>query len=226
MNLERIKEHFEGDAETYESHVRKFVPFYQEQNEMMMDLLPFERTAEIRVADLGAGPGVLSEMVLKRFPRSRVLVFDLVEKMVNLAREKLDPFSERVEYQVGDLVSDDFGDGFNLVISGLAIHHLEDEEKRSLFRRIHAALRSGGLFLNRDIVSGATERLSATYENLWRLYVRSMGEDDAALMERYHAEDIPASLEDQLVWLRQAGFSDVACHWQRLNFAIYGGRKA
>jgi tRNA (cmo5U34)-methyltransferase len=165
-------------------------------------------------------------MVLKRFPRSRVLVFDLVEKMVNLAREKLDPFSERVEYQVGDLVSDDFGDGFNLVISGLAIHHLEDEEKRSLFRRIHAALRSGGLFLNRDIVSGATERLSATYENLWRLYVRSMGEDDAALMERYHAEDIPASLEDQLVWLRQAGFSDVACHWQRLNFAIYGGRKA
>jgi len=30
---------------------------------------------------------------------------------------------------------------------------------------------------------------------------------------------------DQLEWLREAGFVDVGCHWQRMNFAIFGGNK-
>jgi tRNA (cmo5U34)-methyltransferase len=225
MNLELVKQHFEGDADTYESHILKFVPFYREQNEMMMEMLPFERTSGIKAVDLGAGPGVLSEMLLRRFPRSKVLVFDLAEKMIALARENLSRFEDRVEYQLGNLATDDFGGGYDLVISGLSIHHLDHETKRSLFHRIYAALKSGGLFLNRDVVSGATERLSGMYVNLWRLYVRSMGEDDASMMKRYYAEDIPASVEEQLEWMREAGFIDVGCHWQRLNFAIYGGRK-
>jgi tRNA (cmo5U34)-methyltransferase len=225
MNLELVKQHFEGDADTYESHILKYVPFYREQNEMMMDLLPFERTAEIHAVDLGAGPGVLAGLLLRRFPRSRVLVVDLADKMIAAARENLGRFAERVDYRLGNIAEEDIGAGNDLVLSGLTIHHLDHEAKRSLFQRIHRALKSGGVFLNRDIVSGATERLSAMYENLWRLYVRSNGEDDESLMARYRVEDIPASLEEQLEWLRETGFADVACHWQRLNFAIYGGRK-
>lgn len=225
MNLEQVKRHFESEADTYETRIQQFVPFYQEQNDMMMELLPFERMAPIRALDLGAGPGVLAGLLLRGYPKSQVVVFDLAEKMIAAAQESLKRFEGRAAYQLGNIASDDFGAGYDLVISGLSIHHLDHPAKRDLYHRIFAALKPGGLFLNRDIVCGATERLTQMYESLWRLYVRSNGQDDAAMMERYRAEDLPASVEDQLEWLRDAGFVDVGCHWQRVNFAIFGGRK-
>jgi tRNA (cmo5U34)-methyltransferase len=225
MNLQRVKEHFEEDASDYDDHITHFVPYYREQNEMMMELLPFEKTTAVRGLDLGSGTGVLAEGILRKYPLAEVTVFDLADNMLEAARERLKKFESRVRFQKGDFSKDEFGIGYDLILAGLSIHHLEDRHKRELYRRIYLALLPGGVFLNRDVILGATERLDAGYIRLWREYVRSMGEDDAALMERYHAEDHPACVEDQLEWLRAAGFVDVGCHWQRINYAIFGGHK-
>jgi tRNA (cmo5U34)-methyltransferase len=225
MNLQRVKDHFEGEANDYDACISHFVPYYREQNEMMMTLLPFEGGERIRALDLGAGTGVLAEGILRRCPLAEVKVFDLAEGMLAAARDRLQKFEARVTYQKGDFSRDDFGIGYDVILSGLSIHHLEDPEKRRLYRKIYLALHPGGLFLNRDIIRGATDRLDEIYVRLWREYVRANGEDDVALMERFHAEDRPACLEDQLDWLRSAGFVDVGCHWQRINYAVFGGRK-
>ncbi|MGB7537615.1 MAG: methyltransferase [Anaerolineales bacterium] len=225
MNLQRVEEHFNEDASDYDNHIVKFVPYYLEQNEMMMELLPFEGTARVRGLDLGAGTGVLAEGVLRRYPLAEVTVFDLSENMLAAARERLIKFENRITLQKGDFSKDDFGIGYDLILSGLSIHHLSNPRKQELFRRIYLALNPGGVFLNRDVIKGATDRLDEIYIRLWRQYIRSMGEDDAACMERYYAEDVPACVEDQLEWMRQAGFVDVGCHWQRTNYAIYGGHK-
>jgi tRNA (cmo5U34)-methyltransferase len=225
MNLQQVREHFEGDAADYDNHIVHFVPYYREQNEMMLTLLPFDGTEHIRALDLGAGTGVLAEGILRRFPLADVKVFDLAENMLETARTRLMKFESRVTFQKGDFSSDDFGIGYDLILSGLSIHHLDDPAKQRLYRRIYLALNPGGVFLNRDVIRGATDRLDAIYLRLWREYVRSMGEDDKALMERFYAEDRPACVEDQLDWLRRAGFVDVGCHWQRINYAVFGGRK-
>ena len=67
--------------------------------------------------------------------------------------------------------------------------------------------------------------ISETYHRLWREFIRANGEDDQRWFSTYLAEDIPARVEDQLQWLSNSGFKDVGCHWQYLNFAIFGGSK-
>jgi tRNA (cmo5U34)-methyltransferase len=225
MNVQRVKDHFEQDALTYDRHIIRFVPYYAEQNDVMMDLLPWEGTVRIRGLDLGAGTGVLAEGILRRYPLAEVTVFDLADNMLEAARGRLKKFESRAVFRKGDFSRDDFGIGYDLVLSGLSIHHLEDPRKRELYRKIYLALNPGGLFLCRDIIRGATVRLDGIYIRLWRDYVRSTGENDAELMDRYAEEDHPACVEDQLEWLREAGFVDVGCHWQRINFAIFGGHK-
>ena len=225
MNLQRVKDHFEGDASDYDNHILRFVPNYREQNEAMMELLPFAGMAPIRGLDLGAGTGVLAEGILRRFPLAEMTVFDLAENMLSAAGRRLKKYGPRVTFRRGDFSTEDFGRGYDVILSGLSIHHLTDLQKQDLYERIYRALNPGGIFLNRDVVRGATERLDGFYLCLWREYIRSMGEDDAACMERYYAEDIPATVEDQLDWLRKAGFADVGCHWQRTNYAIFGGYK-
>ncbi len=225
MNLQRVKDHFEGDAPGYDADILKFIPYYREQNQAMMDLIPFEGNARIRALDLGTGTGVLADFILRRYPFAEMTVLDMAENMLAAARERLAAFSNRVTFLHGDFSREEFGFGYDLILSGLSIHHLEDPAKKDLYRRIYQALNPGGLFLNRDMIRGATERLNAVYEHLWLEYVRSMGEDPEAVRETYLAEDIPACVEDQLEWLREAGFVDVGCHWQRMNFAIFGGHK-
>lgn len=226
MNLEQVSAHFEGQAFVYDASIPNFIPHYQVQNDLMLELVPFERTAPLAALDLGAGTGVLSHLILAHFPNARLVVFDLAQNMLSVARRNLAPFEPRVTFRQGNFAVDEVGAGYDLIVAGLSIHHLDHAGKRRLYQRLFDALNPGGLFLCRDVVLGPTPSLTRQYEQLWRRYVRANGEDDEALMGRYQREDIPAPVVDQLRWLQEAGFAEVDCYWRHLNFAIFGGQKA
>ena len=95
-----------------------------------------------RVLDLGSGTGNLA----RRLPHFETLVcVDVSLEMTRLAREKL---ADRpgVEFVTADLLEyfDRPGPAFDAVLSTYAIHHLLEDEKRSLFERIAARLAPGG----------------------------------------------------------------------------------
>ena len=96
---------------------------------------------------------------------------------------------------------------FDAVVSGLAIHHLEDSRKRQLFGEVHALLAPGGVFANLDLVRSATPALHERFR-------REIGrvEDDPS--------DRLALLADQLAWLRDAGFDGADCHFKWLELAL------
>jgi tRNA (cmo5U34)-methyltransferase len=81
------------------------------------------------------------------------------------------------------------------------------------------------MFLNRELVLGATPAWTRRYEQLWREHVTLAGESDRGWFQQYLDEDQPASVEDHLTWLRDAAFVEIACHFRRLNFAVFGGSK-
>jgi SAM-dependent methyltransferase len=93
------------------------------------------------------------------------------------------------------------------VVSGLAIHHLEDERKRELFAEIHVLLTPGGVFANLDLVASASSRL---HERFRREIGRT--EDDPT--------DRLAYLAAQMSWLREAGFAEVDCHFKWLEMTL------
>jgi len=221
----RVREHFEEEAVVYDRSILRLVPHYEEQHDVLLQLIPFPRDRAIRVLDLGCGTGVLTFVVLEAFPHARAVSLDLTANMILEAGKTLARFGDRSTLRQGDFGRDDLGGPFDLVVSGLAIHHLDDPGKRALYRRIFAALAPGGVFFNREIVRGATPAITTTYERLWRRFAERDGELDDTWFRKYFDEDKPAAVEEQLAWPRDAGFADVGCHWQYLNFAIFGGRR-
>ena len=188
-------------------------------------MIPFDTDAELKALDLGAGTGILSELILTSFPKSRVTAFDLSEKMLEVFSKKLSGYKDRLDTKLGDFSAHDIGRNYDLIVSGLAIHHLDDEGKRFLFKRIFGSLNKGGTLLIRDCVTGATPDLTECYEKLWRAFMQANGEDGAKWFARYLEEDTPSSVNEQLAWLSEAGFDNIGCHWRYLNFAIFGGEK-
>ncbi len=226
MSLDAVRKQFEQIAFDYDGLIPRLIPYYREQHDLILQLIPFETNANIKVLDLGAGTGILSALILQAFPQANVAAFDMAENMLKICQTNLSAFGKRLTLQQGNFAEDDFGSGYDLVVSGLAIHHLDSEGKQKLFHKLFRSMNSGGILLIRDIVTGATPRLTEQYEQLWRQYMKANGEDDAAWFENYLEEDIPSSVEEQTKWLAEAGFADASCHWRYLNFAIFGGVKS
>lgn len=225
MNNPSAQTVFERTAATYDAARAKLIPPYERFYGTAVGLLPFDRDAEIRVLDLGAGTGLLSAFVRERFPNARLKLVDVAEGMLERARQRLG--NDRVDYAVLDYGSEPIAGEWEAIVSALSIHHLENEAKRELFGRIHAALVPCGVFVNAEQVAGPTAELTRRYHEQWLQQIRERGatEQEIADAEYRMQADRCSSVEEQLAWMREAGFSDADCWLKEGRFAVMRGTR-
>jgi tRNA (cmo5U34)-methyltransferase len=149
------------------------------------------------VLELGTGTGETALRVLARNPGARWTGVDSSAAMVEHARTRLPQADLRVQR-----LEDPLPPGpFDLVVSVLAIHHLDAEGKRDLFARIAQVAE---LFVLGDVV------------------VSERPED--AVIEINDARDRPSSVAEQLAWLEEAGF-DADASYVRPDLAVFRARR-
>jgi trans-aconitate 2-methyltransferase len=95
------------------------------------------------VLDAGCGSGRVTRLLVERLPEGRVIGVDASPAMIEEAKGNLAEFSDRVALQVGDLAKLELDSEVDVVFSNATFHWIRDHEV--LFRRLHAALRPGGL---------------------------------------------------------------------------------
>ncbi len=123
--------------------------------------------------------------------------------MLAAAPASLDPRRSRLHQS---RLQDSLPEGpFDLVVSMLAVHHLQGPGKADLFRRVAGVLTAGGRFVLADLV---------------------VPEDpDDVVTPIDGIEDVPSSLTDQLNWLAAAGLSSQVS-WQHRDLAVITSTKA
>lgn len=93
------------------------------------------------VLDAGCGSGRVTKLLLDQLPRGRVIGADAAPSMIAQARERF-AGDERVELIVADLTELELSDPVDAVFSNATFHWILDH--RTLFARLHDALRPGG----------------------------------------------------------------------------------
>jgi tRNA (cmo5U34)-methyltransferase len=196
-----------SDPERVAEYLSREIPHRQVAESMLLAGLP---PRVERVLDLGTGDGRLIGLVRTVHPQAEAVGIDSSQPMLDRAAPRF-PASSATELRIHDLRDPlpEIG-RFDAVVSGLAIHHLEDDRKRELFAEVHRLLAPGGVFANLDLVTAATPELHERFR-------REIGrpEDDPT--------DRLSPLCDQLAWLRAAGFADVDCHFKWLQLTLVVG---
>ena len=224
-----IGDAFDDSAAYYDEWVRIALPDYDAIFSVAQDVIPFKIERRIDVFDLGAGTGLFSQHVLEKYPQARFTLIDVAEEMLAVAEQRFQANSDQFKFVIDDYREINFHEEFDLVISSLSIHHLTDDEKQDLFRRIHTSLRKGGVFINVDQVRGPTVNLEELYWSDWLAKVRARGTDEERISEsiaRRKAYDKDALLTDQLQWLEEADFVDVDCVYKNHFVAVFYGRRS
>jgi tRNA (cmo5U34)-methyltransferase len=192
---------FHFDPDTYMDLMRAEVPLYE-----TLQATVARATGGVEastVLDLGTGTGETLSRVLAVHPGARAVGVDESERMLEVARARL--AGDEVDLVVADLADALPAGPFDLVVSALAVHHLDGPGKADLFRRIAAVLTTGGRFVLGDVVVPENAAHAVT-----------------PLSDDY---DKPSTVAEQVQWLRQAGLTP-AVIWQGDDLAVLTADRA
>jgi len=283
-----VRTHFDRRATDYDGYRRNLIVNYDEYYSIGIDMLACSKAAP-RVLDLGAGTGLSTLFLLKRFPDARVTLLDFSEEMLSVARERFRD-NPNINYVVGDyrflLLDESLGrlssgipggsvggvpggvtgesvggvtggvtgesisglsgesiDGmlsgmpgesigimpdapFDIVISGLSIHHLTFAEKQELTSRIYSLLAPDGEFLNSDMVRCEIEKQEQEMQIRLKSFLSlSLTEEQIQKFEDSQSIDIPETVSGYLELMRKAGFQFVDCLYRYWIYGVFYGRK-
>ena len=142
----------------------------------------------LKILDVGCGTGLMSEILLEKFPLAQIPAFDIDEKMIEQFRQKIarwpSPRQVRLQINVGNLFEFSTADKFDLIVTGGV---LESVPLQPAITRLKNFLAPNGFFLN-----------IALKQNWFTRYILG-----------YIFNLTPYELRTNLGALRQAGFNKV-----------------
>ena len=214
------------NASEYDISRRRLIPCYDSFYNSAADLAAYSiKSPSPAILDLGAGTGLLSEFVMSKIKSASLTLLDESPDMLSKAATRLAQYKPAIIIQA---MTDPLPAGsFHAVISSLAIHHLTDEDKRNLFKRIYDSLAPGGVFINGEQILGETAWQQQLYENMHLNGARALGsnEDEIHAAQERMTYDKCATLPDQISWLKEIGYHNAATFFHAFRFAVYAGWK-
>ena len=230
----------EKTVQWYLASVRGAIPFARDQFAIMLQIVENGRQPVRRFLDLGAGDGILSAVLLARYPAAEPVLVDFSPPMLAAARERLAPLAIQSTFLEADLATPAWRDAvaayapFDAVVSSFAIHHLEDERKRALYGELLDLLAPGGTFAQIEHISADTAWMARAFEEgmidaIWEYGRRSdqpLTRDAAAAAYTNRLDrdaNRLAPLDAQCAWLRDAGYVEVTAPFRWYEIAVFGG---
>lgn len=181
----------------------------------------------VNILELACGTGILTTRIQKTHPDATLTCIDRSPEMLAVARKK--PENTGVTLIEGDVL-DPWPDGpYDAVVSTFCIIAFEPDVQLSLLRRIHTALRPGGI-----CITGCSVRPKNTEEekhllNEWETFMQD-GELDPAEIHRQITSwgtagdhiPTPDAFQDML---KEAGFTHIRCTYNQELYAVFVGER-
>jgi 2-polyprenyl-3-methyl-5-hydroxy-6-metoxy-1,4-benzoquinol methylase len=187
INLKRILNRRREQAQVYFNQVagrfdRVYGPgrSWQAFGHLLLRIIP-----PLIVADLGAGEGLLSELLARRC--KKVIAVDNSEKIVAFGAAKAKKNNlKNLEFRLGDLQAPPIEpDSVDLVVLSQALHHAEEPAKA--LAGVHKILKAGGQLMVLDLLKHQFEQAHQLYGDRWLGFAES----------------------ELNTWLEQAGFKKI-----------------
>ena len=198
--LERMDSFFEKRVEEYDEHMLNEVEGCKEGYIKMAQLIP---DGTQNLLDLGCGTGLELDEIFKIHPHIHVTGIDLTEAMLCRLRQKHP--DKNIRLICDDYFKTDFGkESFDCAVSFQSLHHFTHEKKIGLYKKIHSALKTKGVYIECDYMV-LTQQEEDLYFSENERKRKAQGISDGVFCHY----DTPCTTENQIMLLKKAGFRTV-----------------
>ena len=132
---------------------RAMAPLMMMPAELIAELLNAEAAPKWKVLDIAAGHGMFGIAIAKHNPNAQIVALDW-PNVLAVARENAERagVADRMTLLPGSAFDVDFGTNYDLVLLTNFLHHFDFQTCEELLRKVHRALKPGGLAVTFEFV--------------------------------------------------------------------------
>ena len=224
MENKEVKTAFNNAADNYDTNRKEIIPHMDVYYQTAVELT--KKFNNPSILDLGAGTGILTELLHQTHPQSRITLVDMSANMLDKAKNKFNNI-DNFTYIEDNYLTMDLKENYDIIISSLSIHHLNDKEKYTLYRKIYQHLNNQGVFINADEVITPTDTLEKLYveKETTPLLKQDLTNDEKEEILYRRTLDTPSTLKDNLTWLDDIGYENVDVIYKYYRYFVLYGQK-
>ena len=145
--------------------------------------------------DVAGSHGYVGAMLCETHPPMRSTVLDRPEALATARRlAEHEPWGRLVAHREGDLLTSDFGSGYDVVLLANILHHFSPEDKVRILRKARESLKPGGTVSIFEIEAPRADQPAEAAGDALALYFRITSTSACYRGEEY------------VSWLSEAGF--------------------
>ncbi len=206
---------FAGNVhKSFEKHVKKSVPFYEEGHDIICKLSSFFLVNKSVVYDLGCSTGKLTRKISKYNQDLQIKIYgiDSEPKMIKHSSQLLNKKTKkRISYKKGELTNIKFKKS-DLIISYYTIQFIKPKFRQKIFDKIYKSLNYGGAFVLFEKVRGNDARFQDIFTQIYHEFKHDQGFSKDQIYNK--AASIRGVLEPftskaNIDYMKRAGFKDI-----------------
>jgi len=199
-------------SKKYTESIKRCVPQYSEMLHSLFTYLKPDFNPK-EILELGCGTGNLTQLILLKYPNAKITAVDISEEIINECKSRI--HSQNIEY-----LRSDFKDlhlpknKFDLVVSSISIHHIDNKAKEELFLKLFIAQTANGILSFCDQFRGETDFIYSKHIEKWKAFAHEQGastDEWEMWMKHQQDHDFHATLSNHTKWLKEAGYNVVDC---------------
>lgn len=212
---------FGGDTPlSFEDHVSKSVPLYEEGHEIVVQLSDFFLHQNSTCYEIGSSTGVLLNKIVKRSRSKNIhaIGIDVEPDMIAFAKKKYT--SPNISFVHADIADVDL-DKADMIISYYTLQFIKPKHRMDVLRQIYDALNWGGALLLYEKVRAPDARFQDIMSSLYIDYKIEQGYDAGEILSKSRSLMgvlEPFSTGGNLDLLRKAGFTDIMTVMKYVSF--------
>jgi len=215
-------------AEVFDDMLERSVPFYLEQQKMVVDIGKRFWVPGTTVYDLGCSTATMLVELCDRLPASaRLVCYDNSPPMLERARKKIaeNNFQKRLEVRLSDLnaeLSDLDLENAGIVTMGWTLQFIRPLSRDTLIRKIYDALVDEGVLIVTEKILTNNGHMNRFFIEFYYDFKRKQGYSETEILRKREALEnvlIPYQIAENLDLFRRNGFEMVETFFQWFNFA-------
>ena len=220
-----LKKSFDAAASEYDKQRKRIIPCFDDFYNLPLKVMNFKGAAP-KILDLGAGTGLFSSFLLSKYKDAKITLIDISGKMLEVAGKRFKN-NKNVKIINEDYTKYRFNEKYDFIVSALSIHHLTAPEKKKLFKTCFGLLKKGGVFINADQALSPYAETEKMFSNLWKDSIVKNGISKKELAKAFKRTylDKPSTAQDQLDWLKEAGFKTSDIIYKYCHFCVFYAKK-
>lgn len=223
MENDKVLDAFNQASQNYDNYRKNAIPYMDIFYNTAAELTTNYQNPE--VLDLGAGTGILTEKIYQKHPNSNITLIDISKQMLDKAQKKFT--QNNFQFIEADYINYNYTQKYDVIVSSLSIHHLTDDEKKKLYKKVYDILEEDGIFINADQVQGSTPQTEQKFKDKDKTHLEKQDiplEEKKTLQERRKL-DQPATLDDTIKWYKEIGYKNVDVYYKYYRYYVIAGEK-